>query len=215
MDRSTSDEKLLKLIEGTANIKPTQKLGLRPRPKGLFPFPLPFSFPVNPLKIKFVQLINLPNINKGLFVVCALLTLWFLIAIAAGAQGVRADLIFPTSKGVGLAKGINQEGNNFLGLQDYLGEISKRNIFLGANIRASAERQIAPDVMILVQDLRLVGIIWSKNPEAMVESAKDAKTYLVKKGDTVSQQLTIKEVTRNSVILEKEVEGQMQQFELR
>jgi hypothetical protein len=213
MDKSTSDEKLLKLIEGTANIKPSQKLGLKSRSKGLFPFA--FSFPVNPLKIKFVPLANLPNINKGLFVVCALLTLWFLVAIVTGAQGVKADLIFPTSKGAGIAKGINQEGNNFLGLQDYLGEINKRNIFLGANIRASAEKQIAPDVIMLVQDLRLVGIIWSKNPEAMVESVKDAKTYLVKKGDTVSQQLRIKEVTRNSVILEKEIDGQMQQVELR
>ena len=213
MDKSTSDEKLLKLIEGTASIKPTHKVGLKPKGKGLFA--LPFSLPVNPLKIKIVPLINLPNINKGLFVACGLLTLWFIIAIATGAQIVRADLIFPTSKGAGLAKGINQQGNSFLGLQDYLGEISKRNIFLAANIRASGEKAVAPDVVLLMQDLKLVGIIWSKSPEAMVESVKDAKTYLLKKGDTISQQLKIKEVTRNSVILEKEIEGQMQEFELR
>jgi len=208
MNKETSDEKLLKLIEGSSSVKPVQKLGVKPKGKGLLPFPLKFNFKV---------FLNPQNINKGLFVTCAILTFVLLLAIISGANVIKADLLFPSSKsGAGLAKLSIKDGNKFLALQDYLSEIGKRNIFLSPGAKASAEKELNPDLSQLVQDLKLVGVIWSKNPEVMIESSKENRTYLLKKGDTFSQpQLKIKDITRNSAILEMEVEGQTKEYELR
>jgi hypothetical protein len=206
-DKSTSDEKLLKLIEGASAAKPAQKVGLRLKGKG---------FPRFPLKFNLRPPVNLPNINKGLFGACGLLTLLFFFTIITGANAIRADLIFPSSKINAAAKGIAQQGGNFLSPQEYQNEISKRNIFIASDIRAKGEKELPPELSQLMQDLKLVGVIWSKNPEAMIESAKENRTYLLKKGDTFSQQqLKIKEVTRSSVIFEIEAGGQTKEYELR
>ncbi len=209
-DKSTSDEKLLKLIEGTSSVKPIQKVGLKPKGR------TPFSFLSFPRKFDPRAMMNLQNINKGLFVVCGLLTLLFLIALISGPGAIRADLIFPSGKGGSPAKGVIQQANSFLGLQEYLNEISKRNMFLPPEIRATGPTEMAPNIAQLFQDVKLVGIIWSKNPEAMVENSKENRTYLLKKGDTFGQQqLKVKEVTHNSVILEIEGEGKLKDYELR
>jgi len=208
MDKSTSDEKLLKLIEGTANVKPLQKLGIKPKGKGFLPLPLKFNFKV---------LLNLSNINKGLFVACGILTLVFLFTLISGANVIKPDLIFPSPKaGAAIAKLSIKDDNKFLALQDYLNEINKRNIFLAPELRASGGKELTPDLSQLVQDLKLVGVIWSSNPEVMIESAKENRTYLLKKGDTFGQpQFKIKDVTRSSAILQMEVEGQAKEYELR
>ena len=206
MNKETSDEKLLKLIEGTAGVKPVQKFGVKPKGKGFSPFPL---------KLNFKVLLNLSNINKGLFVTCGILTLVFFFTLISGANVIKPDLIFPSPKaGAGLAKLSIKNDFKFLALQDYLNEINKRNIFLASEARASAGKESTPDLSQLAQDLKLVGVIWSKNPEVMIESSKENRTYLLKKGDTF-RQFKIKDITRSSAILEMEVEGQAKEYELR
>lgn len=205
MNKETSDEKLLKLIEGAGTVKPGQKIGLKQKGKRIFP-----------LKLNFRLSLSLQNINKGLFVICGLLTLLFLYTIVSGANVIRADLIFPSSKGsLGISKLVTQE-SQFLRLQEYANEISKRNIFLASDIRANAKKELTPDISQLIQDLKLVGIIWSSNPEVMIESTKENRTYLLKKGETFSQpQIKIKDITRSSAVLEMEVEGKIEEYELR
>jgi len=68
----------------------------------------------------------------------------------------------------------------------------------------------------LVKDLKLVGVIWSTNPEAMVEDMVNKRTHLLKKGDTFgANQYKVKDITRSSVILEITVEGAVKEWELR
>lgn len=203
MDKSTSDEKLLKLIEGSGGQKPAQKVGLKPKGKGIFPFPL---------KFKFRFLLNLQNIDKGLFVVCVGLTLLFLFTIISGASLVNQDIIFPSAKAG--AKLSLKDDSRFLSLQDYQNEIKNRDIFLAFGVKAASDKELAPDLSQLVQDLKLVGVIWSSNPEVMIESSKENRTYLLKKGETFSQ-FKIKDITRSSAILEMESEGKQQEYELR
>jgi hypothetical protein len=128
---------------------------------------------------------------------------------------IKADLIFPSPKSAaGLGKLSIKDDFKFLGLQDYLVEINKRNIFLSAELRVNAGKGLTPDFTQLVQDLKVVGIIWSSNPEAMIESTKENRTYILKKGDKISE-FKIKDITRTSAILEMEVEGQIKEYELR
>lgn len=206
MDKSTSDEKLLKLIEGSgASLKPAQKIGQKPKGKGLFPLPLKFNF-----KHSF----NLHNMNIGLFVICGISTLSFLITIITGPASIKADLIFPSPSAGAVSKLTSKGGNGFLNIQEYLNEISKRNIFLPIEMKNATGQELTPDFSQLVQDLKLVGVIWSSNPEVMIESTKENRTYLLKKGDTFSK-FKIKDITRSSAILEMDIEGKAKEYELR
>lgn len=209
MDKTTSDEKLLKLIEGSSGLRPNQKIGVKQKGRGFLPLPLKFKFPT--LK----HYLNFRSINKGLYLICGLLTLVFLFTIINDGSAVRADLIFPSTKPGGkLAKLVNRNDNIFLGLDEYQQEIKNRNIFLAVGLKGSSQEELGHDLSQMAQDLKLVGVIWSNNPEVMIESTKENRTYLLKKGDTVSQ-FKIKDITRSSAILETEVEGKAEEYELR
>lgn len=209
MDKTTSDEKLLKLIEGASGLRPNQKIGVKQKGRSFLPLPLKFKFPT--LK----HYLNFRSINKGLYLICGLLTLVFLFTIINDGSAVRADLIFPSTKPGGkLAKLVNRNDNIFLGLDEYQQEIKNRNIFLAVGLKGSSQEELGHDLSQMAQDLKLVGVIWSNNPEVMIESTKENRTYLLKKGDTVSQ-FKIKDITRSSAILETEVEGKAEEYELR
>jgi len=54
-------------------------------------------------------------------------------------------------------------------------------------------------------DLKLVGILWSDNPQAIIEDSISKKNYLLFVGDTVEKFL-VKEITQNEVKLVSETE---------
>jgi len=66
-----------------------------------------------------------------------------------------------------------------------------------------------------LKDFKLVGIIWSRNPEVMIENAKDSRTYTLKKGESLNEQFKIKEISRNSTILEVNLGSGTREYELR
>jgi type II secretory pathway component PulC len=196
MDKETSDEKLLKLIESTSPIKRVQKVGVKPKTKGLKPLLSRFNF-------RFLEF-NLYNLNKALYSIAALLTLVFVYTIISGVRMVNADLIFPASEGGSFISNLmTQEGNRFLTQQEYIGEVSSRKMFLPLEQKASAREDSGPDISELIKDLKLVGIIWSSNPEVMIENIKEKRTYLLKKDETFgSLPYKIKNILRNMVVLE-------------
>ena len=111
---------------------------------------------------------------------------------------------------------IKQSGNQaFLSEQEYTDILDRRNIFqqAGAANVESVDNVVITD---LVKDLTLVGIIWSSNPEAMIEDAVEKKTYLLKKGDRfLNDRFKVKDVTRSSVLLDVYIDGQAKPYELR
>jgi type II secretory pathway component PulC len=205
IDRTTSDEKLLKLIEGSAK-KPAQKVGIKQKAQRKISFNFK-SFPKPELNI----------LNKGLLAICGLLTIIVFYNLVAGVKIMDAELFLPAQKvDASSSKFSIQERGGFLSREEYLAEIQKRNAFLPSGLREGVSEGISPTVSELVKDLVLVGIIWSKNPEVMIESTKEARTMLLKKGDTFSaEQIKVKEITRNSVILEINVSGGVTEYELR
>ena len=66
-----------------------------------------------------------------------------------------------------------------------------------------------------VKVLKLVGIIWSQNPEVMIENSKDSRTYTLKKGDSLGEQFKIKEISRSSVTLLVTTPEGAKEYELR
>ncbi|MBU4467724.1 MAG: hypothetical protein KKC39_03130, partial [Candidatus Omnitrophica bacterium] len=92
----------------------------------------------------------------------------------------------------------------------------RRNFFLPADVKdGGVTAQENVNVLEELKDFKLVGIIWSQNPEVMIENTKDSRTYIFKKGESYNEQFKIKEISRNSAILEINLGSGTQEYELR
>jgi len=91
---------------------------------------------------------------------------------------------------------------SLLGRDKYIKEVQRRNIFSSME-KAPVGKSISIDIVSKVKDLKLVGILWSDNPQAMIEDTKEAKTYLLNIGDEINQ-MKIKKIFRDKVIIEAE-----------
>ena len=220
INKESSDEKLLKLIEGSVAAKQQRRSGMAiPPAAGLKINKLSFK------KLDFKQLLkfrfDLPALNKMVFSAAAVLTLIFFYNLIAGSKKVNADLFFASLRVKEIILPESQsDKKGFLSAAEYLSGIERRNIFLSPGQKPAeevkAKEMQTVKIEEMLKDLKLVGIIWSDNPEAIIESALDGRTSLVKKGDSAgSSKAKVKEVTRNSVVLEIESEGQKQEYELR
>jgi type II secretory pathway component PulC len=206
INKESSDEKLLKLIETADAIRHPRKIGIKDQAKNLIRLRPRFNF-------KFKSSAYKPD--KIVFALCGLITAYFIYNLFSGAKKLSAELVFPPAKSAsGLSKALSIQDGLFLGPDEYIGEIKKRNVFVPPQLRNQTQSDI--DIPALVQDLKLVGVIWSGNPEVMVESARENRTFLLKKNDTFTQeQIKIKDITRTSVVLEIDTEDGKQEYELR
>ena len=92
----------------------------------------------------------------------------------------------------------------------------KRDFFLPSGTKSSVNLQgNEQDITEETKNLKLVGIIWSKNPEVMIENAKDSRTYVLKKGDFLDERFKVTEISRTSAILVVTTEEGPKQFEIR
>ncbi|MFH1189760.1 MAG: hypothetical protein V1682_03640 [Candidatus Omnitrophota bacterium] len=89
----------------------------------------------------------------------------------------------------------------------YLEKVGQRDIFkMGAKKAvapaARKEAKAAPSSAIIeaTQDLKLVGISWSKDPDAMIEDTKLMRTYFVKRGGSIGD-IKVQAMFKNKVIL--------------
>src|SRR3990167_962735 len=127
MNKESSDEKLLKLIEGQAKNSggPKPALNLKFKPQAA-----KFSLKDVPLKLKLN--FNLPFFNKSLFVVCVLLTLIFVYILIFGSRSnLNAELFFLTpGANVSLKPQAGQKEEFKPSLQEYLDTAKKRNVYL-------------------------------------------------------------------------------------
>jgi type II secretory pathway component PulC len=209
--KESADEKLLKMVDGMSSQKPLQKAGIRLDPRDKIKNFLPGLLSAAK-KLK----INLGSLNKLLKVVSVILTLYFLYILVSGPR-YASDLSFASLFNSG-ASGLSvQKKGEFSSLQDYLSQVNKRNVFLSYQQEAKeASVQDNAEVKGLVDELKLVGIIWSDKPEVMIESAKENRTYLLKQNETFGQhQIKVKSILRNSAVLEIPSEDGVKEYELR
>lgn len=85
----------------------------------------------------------------------------------------------------------------------YLREITQRNIFAlpqEPKKEAAVAQRAAVDASLLTADLKLVGIIWSEAPQAIVEDTKETRTHLLNRGGKIKN-LRVKEILKDRVIL--------------
>jgi hypothetical protein len=89
----------------------------------------------------------------------------------------------------------------------YLEKVKQRDIFkMGAKKQEEKVAQADTSrVKELTKDLRLVGISWSNDPDAMIEDTKATRTFFVKGGQMIGDVL-VKQILRDKVVLSYETE---------
>ncbi|MDO8661662.1 MAG: hypothetical protein Q7K98_00355 [Candidatus Omnitrophota bacterium] len=219
MDKGTSDERLLKIIEGgTGEIKRKPSIGVSPK-KSLSELIPTHKFGLNLKDIKEFKF-NLPLLNKVLVLTASVVTLFLIYSLLSGPVVSASNAAYFTSTdAAAISKVISSRENQGILRKNVLPQDIKRDIFLPPGVKPieSVETD-GPKVAELTKDLKLVGIIWSANPEVMIEYGKDpnSRTYVLKKGDSFeNEQFKIKEVSRNSATLEISSGGKTSDYELR
>ncbi len=90
----------------------------------------------------------------------------------------------------------------------YLDRIRQRDIFkMGPKKVSNDAVPAAPNSKIVeaTQNLKLVGISWSKDPDAMIEDTRALKTFFVKRGQMIGQ-VRVEAIFKDKVILKYDTE---------
>jgi len=211
MNKESSDEKLLKIIEGTDKVQSFPQAGFRQKNKKVGPG----AFKPRLGNIKLAKL-TLQNANKWLYAVSAALTLYFLSSfITMVVSENKMILPYPTGN-LELPKFAGPGENETPDLSAFLAASSRYMFFPAGRKYSPAEIKPDEDILAAVNELKLVGIIWSDNPEVMIENTKENRTYLLKKPETFgSGRFRVKDIGRGSVILEITAGKEIKEWELR
>ena len=212
MDKGSSDEKLLKLIEGA----PQHKQNISTNIKKLSADSLLAKLKSS---LKFIQKLrfNFLDFNKVLIGLAGLLSLWFLIKLIGFIAFSPSAVSGISDNEVSRAKMATVGQDQSTTRKTILSQEIKRNVFLPPGFKAAvlssdAEVNLTEEI----KDLKLVGIIWSDNPEVMIELGKDSRTYSLKKGDSFDNgKFKIKEITNSSATLEVSVNNKIFEYVLR
>ena len=207
---TTPEERLLKIIEGTVNPPP---LALSTK-GGESKFKFDFGHLDEKIKNLFSDKSNFNNldfgnVNKAIAGVCVVFTIFWIFNFA------REDFVFKERLEkikIGAAESIYKEENG-PSMDANIGELmvsaAKRNIFKWPSqgneapvLTAQTPKQKAPAEVGIPGDIKLVGIIWTDNPQAMLEGSKEQKTYLVSAGDNIGG-LKIKKILSDKIIVSK------------
>ncbi|MFH0940353.1 MAG: hypothetical protein V1840_00670 [Candidatus Omnitrophota bacterium] len=192
----TPEEKLLRIIESP----PEAVRGMR-RERRAADFKIDFKI----LKAKYGEKL------KAFFnLKAASVVLVFLSGVATMYLGLDFWLGAPRLTNVQrlemLAKKM-EVGDMALGQLDplsmYLQEITQRNIFsLPESVDQAAAKKAEPKVELksLIDGLKVVGIIWSDAPQAIIEDSRDGKTHLLNRGSKIKD-ARVKDILKDRVIL--------------
>jgi len=90
----------------------------------------------------------------------------------------------------------------------YLEKVKERNIFeIGEKKEIEQPKEVADKTklpsqktMEVIQNLKLVGISWSDNPDAMIEDTRSMRTFFVKRGETIGD-IKIQAIFKDKVVL--------------
>lgn len=203
----TPEERLLKIIEGPVPSAGKQTKGA-----------LKSEFDLVSLEKKIKNLffdknnlnnLDLGKVNRAIAVVCAVFTIFWIFSFAREDFAFKERLeAIKAGAGLSVYKPENSRpmGVNIEGL---MAGAAKRNIFKSSSQGNEAEalpgqtpKQQAPAQAGTPGDIKLVGIIWADNPQAMLENTKEQKTFLVNAGDNIGD-LKVKKILSDKIIIGK------------
>ena len=207
---STPERELLKLIEGE---KESSGFSSGGNLRGAFSFSVlkgRFSF----FRRNFLRSLSfggfsIASFNRLLLIVLLCMTFYVSFDIATSASKLNRELedsfklqrkaAFNPQEKVSLLKNIAY----------YVNKAKKRDIF-NIVVAKREEKLISQKIdtkkiIDKTKHLKLVGIAWSDNPDAMIEDTRAKKTLFVKEGDSINE-IRVKRILKDKVILSFEGE---------
>ena len=224
---STPEQQLLKLIEDThkgPKAGATAKAPARPKGPGFSLGRLPgmlkgrLSFlrrggkkRASHRKFSF----NIGDMNKLLYVSVACLLAYVVFDAAASATALRKPPNFVPPKDMRTAF-TKETIEPLKETSYYLQKVSSRDIFKECK-KVEEVKEAKPEVNAVVetaeaiQNLALVGISWSSNPDAIIEDKAHQRTFFVKRGQMVGDEVKVEAIFKYHVVVTYEDK----EFELR
>lgn len=149
--------------------------------------------------------INISDINKGLIVLAGCLSVYVVFDAAASARNLQRPPNFAPAKDM-MVPFQKEQVEPLQESSYYFQKISSRDIFKeGPKEPApAAEKKIemAPaETAEAIQNLALVGISWSKNPDAIVEDKSQQRTFFVKRGQLIGDNIKVEAIFKDHVIV--------------
>lgn len=194
----TPEEKLLKLIENPLAQK--QKIHPALKARGAKSGGSWFGG-LHIDKNTFVP-VDLQTVNKIAAMLCVLFTVVFIFDFTRLGAELKNRFEQISSNTTILEEKEKDASSLKFDLIEILAQSKKRNIF---TFLPPKEAVVVPtaNTAEAISSLKLVGIIWSQKPQAMIESIKENKTYLLSAGEKIGD-LNIKSVLRDRVVLGKD-----------
>lgn len=200
-DNITPEERLLKIIENPNVEKRSLPIGVRIK-----------SMSVSPLKdwlgsLRFdkdsFKKFNLKLVNKIIAVICILITLAWIFNFISTSVKLSGHFKKIASGEVTTGREEKLPPKIDINIDEALTQIKRRNMF--TLLPSKEEAQASVNIGLTLGNLKLVGILWSDNPQAMIENTKEQKTYFVSKGDKIGD-IEVRSILRDKVIVGKESE---------
>lgn len=198
-DNITPEEKLLKIIENP-NV---EKRKLPAKGKDAAAALLKGSFFKGfHLDKNILKGIDPRTGNKVMAGVCAIVTAFLIFDLARLNMGL-GKRFEKLAGGISLSRSeVKALPVPTVELNKVLAEVKRRNIFTFVPPKAQASGPAAVQPQASAGSLKLVGILWSSKPQAMIEDSGGNKTHLLFAGDAVGE-FRVKTILRDRVIMQK------------
>lgn len=92
---------------------------------------------------------------------------------------------------------------NPLPVEEFLTPITSRSLFQPTTGEIEMKKPAPAADLGGVENLKLVGIAWGTQPEAMIREVKEGRTFFLKEGEQIKG-VTVKEILKDRVIVEQE-----------
>lgn len=211
----TPEKQLLNLIEEPKSMGSLQTAAIKYQGSSIFsPAALKgrFRFIRNRfavlLKLKDPRQLDIKALNEILKIIVVILTAYLFFSIGLSALHLKKGTsLKPKTEGKSV---VNLPGASSLLKTGsyYLEKARARDIFSMGLKRTNLDIPRGPSQRIIeaTQHLKLVGISWSQDPDVMIEDTKTQRTFFLKKGQTIDNEIKLQAVFKDKVILSYEGE---------
>ena len=154
--------------------------------------------------------VELGTVNIALGVLVAALVLY----VAGDAIASVAALRHPTNFTMNSDKNLSYTPQTTSALREaafYMDKVSSRDIFHEKRPVLEKKKALPSADNGALKIYSLVGISWSSNPDAIIEDKEKSKTYFVKRGQIIGDNVKVEAIFKDKVVLSKDE----QEFELR
>lgn len=213
----TPEKQLLKLIENAKGGEGAGAAKLKHRGlgflslgslKGVFFGRFSFLKRTTKKKIKGSAFtIDLKVVNRFLAVSAAALLVYIVADMGYAAVQAAHPPQFAFQEEPAAAAGGADFASPLKDLNFYLDKAASKDLFREVQAQAEVQSETpaaAPAQESIVKSLSLVGISWGANPEIIVEDKKRKKTYFLKKGQVLRDNVRVHAIFKDKVVLKDE-----------